>query len=119
MDRLNTGWIRPNKPFTPEAMYKIIDLLGTARWRMDMLVFDEYYDKYFDETIEELIKKLEPLGYVLYGNISYHGDDDGVIEIHGNKVTRLTADEAAIKNADDGDLIRELSSRGYKVIEEM
>lgn len=119
MDTLNTGWIKPNKTFTPEAIDKIIDVLGTARWRLDELVFDEWYDIYFDETIEELIKELEPLGYVLDGYISYYGNDDGVIEIQGNKVTRLTADEAAIKNAADEELIWELNSRGYKVIKEM
>ena len=115
----NTGAIKANKPFTSEAKDAVINVIGAATFRLDELIFDEYYDRYFDETLEELIKELKPLGYVLNGYVTYYGDRDGAIEVKDNKATKLTADEVAIKNAADEDLIRELKSRGYKVIEEM
>ena len=116
---VNTGSIKGNKEFTPEAKDKIISIIGTTTWSLDELIFDEYYDRYFDETLKELIKELKPLGYLLNGYVTCYGDYDGAIEVKDNKVTKLTADEVAIKNAADEDLIRELKSRGYKVIEEM
>lgn len=116
---VNTGSIKGNKEFTSEAKDKIISIIGTATWSLDELIFDEYYDRYFDETLKELIKELKPSGYVLNGYVTCYGDRDGAIEVKDNKVTNLTADEVAIKNAADEDLIKELKSRGYKVIEEM
>jgi len=115
----NTGAIKANKPFTSEAKDAVINVIGVATFRLDELLFEDYYDRDFDETIEELVNELEPLGYELNGYITYYGDSDGAIEIHDNKVNRLTSEQVVIKEATDNDLISELKFRGYKVFKEM
>lgn len=116
---LNVGEIKVNKPITEEAKAILDEVFGSEICEAggDLLFFDEYYDKYFDETLQVAVNMLEPLGYILNGDVAFYGDyGDGRIEIKDNGILVLSVEEAAIVDASDETLIEELKKRGYDVV---
>ena len=116
---LNVGEIRVNKQITEEAKAILDEVFGSEICEVggDLLFFDEYYDKWFDETLQAAVNRVEPLGYILNGDVAFYGDyGDGRIEIKDNGILVLSVEEAAIVDASDETLIEELNKRGYDVV---
>lgn len=116
---LNVGEIKVNKPITEEAKAILDEAFGRKICEVggDLLFFDEYYDKWFDETLQAAVNMLEPLGYILNGDVAFYGDyGDGRFEIKDNGILVLSVEEAAIVDASDETLIEELKKRGYDVV---
>lgn len=116
---LNVGEIKVNKPITEEAKAILDEAFGRKICKVggDLLFFNEYYDKWFDETLQAAVNMLEPLGYILNGDVAFYGDyGDGRFEIKDNRILVLSVEEAAIVDASDETLIEELKKRGYDVV---
>ena len=114
---LNSGEITLNKPLTKQAAEIAGAVLGIkVRENAKYISIDEYYSYDMEEDLQKLCDQLTPLGYVLSGSVGYYGDwGDGTIEVNGNSIEAFSADENAIRFADDQSLIDELESRGYTV----
>lgn len=116
---LNVGEIKVNKPITEEAKVILDEVFGSEICKVggDWLLFNEYYDKWFDETLQVAVDMLEPLGYILNGDVAFYGDwGDGRFEIKDNGILALSVEDAAIVDASDETLIEELKKRGYDVV---
>ena len=118
---VNYGEITTNKPITEEVKEVIESIIGEediCDVGEDIIEISEIYDHDFDITISNVIDEIKPFGYVLNGSVEYSGNYEGTIYIENNEVKSLCTEEAAVKEADDEELIKTLKSRGYNVTKE-
>ena len=114
---LNVGEIDFNKPLTKEATEIIKEILGLNIEAEATYIFvDDYYSYDLEDELQKLCEKLAPLGYLASGHISYYDDYIcGRIDVEGDVVFYLSAEESAVQQANDQTLIEELEARGYTV----
>lgn len=73
-------------------------------------IFEVYGD--IEVSLINILDECKQAGITINGSISYRGDCDGEYIIENCELTSLTADDCAIRNASDADLIEELRRRG-------
>lgn len=78
-------------------------------------IFEVYGD--IEGDLTNFLNECKQEGITINGSISYRGDYDGEYIIENCELTSLTADECAIRNASDADLIEELCRRGSLPVE--
>lgn len=119
MTYINNGEITLSRSLTDQErdhVMHIFDWFGSDVMSKgsDVIVFDEDYG-YLESDLFELQQYLQSIGVTATGTIQYCGDADGCYVLHGNEIDVLDTDEAAVRQATDGDLITELSRRGYTI----
>lgn len=67
------------------------------------------------DDLDFLLEKAKEKGFVINGEVSWYGDDEGRYIIKDNEIEHLTIDECYLRDADDETLIAELKRRGFQV----